>query len=363
MRDATRLQVFDIELLCDQEEYHLGDSISGAIVIEPRHGQIIAKLRVGIHAVVKTSWLNGSGKHHSARSSMHREDSGKQTCHAVHYFDVERSVYENRRASAPSGPDLLKLRNISRLGLTGPEEFPFIFKLPERGAPPSWHGLYGSVRYWIEAVVEVCGKDCFREDVQQGIIIAPSVGDVLPSPLAQVQKFPVAGMACVSSSISASIQPDKPSYQPGETVHLSVSIKNTSPWRVSSRVSLLNAQIFVGKNATQKLIKDVLTQVEGEPIRAGSDATQWTALLRVPANAYASLLDCALIKCQYTAVLRLRVRSVIPQQFEVSVPVVVARRTDLGEDERSVLEADIASGDRTPNDPRKPLAKDLAFVK
>ena len=113
--------------------YHISLHFPEFSVFLSRQGQIISKLRVGIHAVAKTSWLNGSGKyHHSTGVATQHNDSGKQVSHAVHYFDVERSVYESRRASAPSGPDLTKARTSSRIGLMGSEEFPFVFKLPER---------------------------------------------------------------------------------------------------------------------------------------------------------------------------------------------------------------------------------------
>jgi len=62
-------------------------------------------------------------------------------------------------------------------------------------------------------------------------------------------------------------------------------------------------QQFVGKNGVQKLIKDALLTVEGDAVRANSDA-QWTSGLTVPPTAFPSLLDCSVIKCQYTAVVR-----------------------------------------------------------
>ncbi|GAV02088.1 hypothetical protein RvY_12697 [Ramazzottius varieornatus] len=320
MRRTTRLQRFDIELLCDQEEYHLGESIAGALVLAPRPGQMISKIRVGIHGLAKVFWSKSGSASRSSSSTSH-SDHHKSVSNTIHYFDAEESVYENRRASAPSGPDLLR-KIPSRLGLFGPEEFPFVFKLPEKGAPASWVGLYGAIRYWIDATVEVGGGEYFRETISRAVFIMPSPNTV-QDPVVAIHKFPLSRLACVTpAAVVASITTSRFTYSPGETVNLTVNVKNPTPWRISSSLCFMEVQTFLGKKGLSKQIKDVLLKINGEIINAHSDS-EWVSCLTIPPNAVPSVLDCPIIRNSYKAVLRLRIRSLIPHFGETAIPIVV----------------------------------------
>lgn len=212
----------------------------------------------------------------------------------------------------------------------GYHEFRFSFQLPSGGISTSFEGKYGSVRYWLKA--EMDKPWSINPKVKKAFTVISPINinrNEYLMPVENQAEKTLCCWFCLSGPISLHARTDRRGYCPGESIAITADFENLSGRLIIPRATLHQTQTFVagGKSRSRCNKFTIVTGVAIQPGRAASWDSQ---LLKIPAVS-PSIINCALIKVEYSV----RITLQIPGAYNLSVdlPVIigtVAYRTQVG---------------------------------
>ena len=205
----------------------------------------------------------------------------------------------------------------------GSHNFPFCFEL-KGNLPPTFDGIYGQIRYTIEAKITRSHQNKPERKISFEINVSHLLKIDTPSLLTSVQIQKQKTVGCTSAPVTLIVQLPRKGYCVGENIPLTATIQNGSGRRVMIRAKLLQrakykVQEYNKVSSTSKIVSNFATSSFIEQ----RSTQQWSPEnLQIPSNCTQISIDnCDIITVSYA----LLVTVVIPWgiNLKADVPVTI----------------------------------------
>lgn len=152
--------------------------------------------------------------------------------------------------------------------LPGNYAFPFQFPLPPHSLPTSFEGPYGSVRYWLQAVVDRPWRTNLQITSPLCIVERVQIRDpALMEPCVKNDDRMLGWVCCPSGQLYATARIDRSAYCPGQEVRITGHVSNQSGKQViGTEVQLVQKALYKAPHDTTRTVTEkiyVLTNEQG----------------------------------------------------------------------------------------------------
>lgn len=302
-----KVKCFEIVFNDNKTVYYPGQRVSGKVVVDLESDMKMRAVRVYMRGLAKVHWTE-------SRSTTSRLG----TIYTEHY-NAEIEYFFKRQELFGSMADSGEVRTYVWLP-QGHHEFNFSFQLPSGGISTSFEGKYGSVRYWLKA--EIDKPWSFNHNTKRAFTVISPIDINRLEYQAPVENNAEKMLCCwclTSGPVSINARTDRRGYCPGESIAITADFENYSSRPVIPHATLYQTQTFLagGKQRARRYKFTILTGLQIQPGRRAN----WDAqLLKIPAVS-PSILNCCLIKVDYTV----RITLQIPGSYNLSLdlPIVI----------------------------------------
>lgn len=241
--------LFAIALTGDKRVFQPGDTISGVLLLNTNKEINLRGVRVELHGVGHV-----------------RIRSGKVTYARRENYLSFQSILLGR-APFQNGIDV-KLQ-------PGNYNFPFQFPLPVSALPTSFEGTYGSVRYWLDAVVERPWR--IDLNTRTPLVIVERVQTRNPEflePRVKQEDRMLGWPCCPSGQLHTKARIERLAYCPGQEVKISGHVNNESSKTVIGfEAQLVQTVLYKAPEATTRKLTEKLYILNKEQELAPGDQT------------------------------------------------------------------------------------------
>ncbi|RMX52135.1 hypothetical protein pdam_00015160 [Pocillopora damicornis] len=241
--------LFAIALTGDKRVFQPGDTISGVLLLNTNKEINLRGVRVELHGVGHV-----------------RIRSGKVTYARRENYLSFQSILLGR-APFQNGSDV-KLQ-------PGNYNFPFQFPLPVSALPTSFEGTYGSVRYWLDAVVERPWR--IDLNTRTPLVIVERVQTRNPEflePRVKQEDRMLGWPCCPSGQLHTKARIERLAYCPGQEVKISGHVNNESSKTVIGfEAQLVQTVLYKAPEATTRKVTEKLYILKKEQELAPGDQT------------------------------------------------------------------------------------------
>lgn len=292
-------KTFEIEFRDPSKaSYRSGDKVAGRVVVE-----------VSEVTKVKAVRLYGVG---CAKVEYHK---GKQRCRdEIDYLKYEEVLHLDQQPTDAGG--LITLRP----GKT--YEYMFGFELPQPGQlVSSYKGKFGSVEYYVKAVMErpshsggVECKKCF--EVEDPVDVNTLE---LTSPATGAKEKRLTCMFIPDGSVSITAQISRKGFCEGEEISIDAKFENSCSRIVVPKAAIIATHTYLA-NGRKKLFREKISAVRGNHIISGMCDVWQGKSIRVP-RLKPTVLGCNIIHLDYTLMIYMHIPG--SEKLILELPLVI----------------------------------------
>ncbi|XP_023789411.1 arrestin domain-containing protein 4 [Cyanistes caeruleus] len=215
--------------------------------------------------------------------------------------------------SSPTGEENLIL-------LDGRHEFPFSFQLPQEPLVTSFTGKYGSIQYYVKAVLERPAVP--DQSVQTELQVISHIDVSSPALLTPVLRSQEKMVGCwffTSGPVSLSAKIERKGYCNGEAIPIYAEIENCSSRLIVPKAAIFQTQTYLASGKT-KTFRQMVANVRGNHIASGSTDTWNGKTLKIPPVS-PSILDCCIIRVEYSLAVYIHIPGA--KKLMIEMPLVI----------------------------------------
>lgn len=289
--------LFAIALTGDKRVFQPGDTISGVLLLNTNKEINLRGVRVELHGV-------GHVRIRSGKVTYARRENYL----SFHSILLGRAPFQN-------GSDV-KLQ-------PGNYNFPFQFPLPVSALPTSFEGTYGSVRYWLDAVVERPWR--IDLNTRTPLVIVERVQTRNPEflePRVKQEDRMLGWPCCPSGQLHTKAHIERLAYCPGQEVKISGHVNNESSKTVIGfEAQLVQTVLYKAPEATTRKVTEKLYILKKEQELAPGDQTnvELDSLVIPPVQPTTKGFGC--IDISYAIRFKVRVKKAF--NTEIIFPIVI----------------------------------------
>ncbi|KAM4749039.1 arrestin domain-containing protein 4 [Rhinophrynus dorsalis] len=279
--------------------YSAGEAVSGQVVLELTEETQVQSLRLRARGGSFISIMSGRADEGDCLSS-----SGE-----VEYLNEEDTLL-----AVPAGGEEMLIFP------AGKHTVPFSFQLPDGPLVTSFNGKHGRVYYQIMAVLD--RPSVPPQTVHRELRIISHIDVNSPSLFSPVDGSKEEMVGCwffTSGPVSLSAKIGRKGYCNGEAIPIYAEIENGSSRLVVPKAAIYQTQSFLLSGKT-RTYRQMLATVRGNHIASGSTDTWNGKTLMIP-PVTPSILDCNIIKVEYSLVVSIHVPGA--KKLKVELPVVI----------------------------------------
>ncbi|XP_032905942.1 arrestin domain-containing protein 4 [Amblyraja radiata] len=296
---GVRLKSFGIVLDGrDLSSYSSGERVSGQLLLETGVRLPVIQLRLEAKGCARVHW-GGDGPA-TAAAARHRDE--------VVYLQQRQVV---RRAADDEGYFTLQ---------PGKHKFPFSFHLPPGPLVTSFSGKYGSVKYWVTAILErPCGTS---QVVKREFSVTSQIDVNAPYFLASVSKSIEKTIGCwlfTSGPISLSAKIERSGFCNGEAIPIYAEFENCSSRLIMPKAAIFQTQTYLTNEKT-KTFRQIIANVRGNHVASGSTESWNGKSLKIP-PVNPSILDCSIIRVEYSLAVYVHIPG--SKKLMLELPIVI----------------------------------------
>ena len=301
--------VKDIKLLLERFQYSPGSLVEGKLQVTVDKPKKYSNIVVTLLGRAKVRWTEttGSGEHRTETTYSNSET----------YVNLQAVVW--KAENTPDGTLAAATYH-----------FPFSFQLPQT-LPPSYEGLYGQLRYDIEAKIHHSGVINTLLKSKHAIQARLTIDDRSPGvDLLHLHSEPVSAekskrltfFCSNQGSISATVSLPRTGFYPGETIPIGLHINNESSRQIRIASALHRRDTFIASSGKQRLLFKTVARTLSSPLSAGGIFSFEDKNLMVPINIQPTMRSCSCISVEY--VLEVIVRIPWSINMKITIPVAIA---------------------------------------
>ncbi|KAI1235210.1 hypothetical protein IHE44_0002848 [Lamprotornis superbus] len=204
--------------------------------------------------------------------------------------------------------------------LDGRHEFPFSFQLPQEPLVTSFTGKYGSIQYYVKAVLERPAVP--DQSVQTELQIISHIDVSSPALLTPVLRSQEKMVGCwffTSGPVSLSAKIERKGYCNGEAIPIYAEIENCSSRLIVPKAAIFQTQTYLASGKT-KTFRQMVANVRGNHIASGSTDTWNGKTLKIPPVS-PSILDCCIIRVEYSLAVYIHIPGA--KKLMIEMPLVI----------------------------------------
>ncbi|KAG9276661.1 thioredoxin-interacting protein [Astyanax mexicanus] len=292
-------KTFEIEFRDPSKaSYRSGDKVAGRVVVE-----------VSEVTIVKAVRLYGVG---CAKVEYHK---GKQRCRdEIDYLKYEEVLHLDQQPTDMDGSITLRPGNTY--------EYMFGFELPQPGQlASSYKGKFGSVEYYVKAVMErpsqsggaEC-KKCF--EVEEPVDINTLE---LTSPATGAKEKRLTCMFIPDGSVSITAQINRKGFCEGEEISIDGKFENSCSRIVVPKAAIIATHTYLA-NGRRKVFREKISAVRGNHIISGMCDLWQGKSIRVP-RLKPTVLGCNIIHLDYTLMVYMHIPG--SEKLILELPLVI----------------------------------------
>nr|XP_013799114.1 PREDICTED: arrestin domain-containing protein 4-like [Apteryx mantelli mantelli] len=196
-------------------------------------------------------------------------------------------------------PTMRRKGEESLILLDGRHEFPFSFQLPQEPLVTSFTGKYGSIQYYVKAILERPAAPDQSVQTELQVISHIDVNSpALLTPVLRSQEKMVGCWFFTSGPVSLSAKIERKGYCNGEAIPIYAEIENCSSRLIVPKAAIFQTQTYLASGKT-KTFRQMVANVRGNHIASGSTDTWNGKTLKIPPVS-PSILDCCIIRVEYS---------------------------------------------------------------
>ncbi|NXY32560.1 ARRD4 protein, partial [Pomatorhinus ruficollis] len=204
--------------------------------------------------------------------------------------------------------------------LDGRHEFPFSFQLPQEPLVTSFTGKYGSIQYYVKAVLERPAVP--DQSVQTELQVISHIDVSSPALLTPVLRSQEKMVGCwffTSGPVSLSAKIERKGYCNGEAIPIYAEIENCSSRLIVPKAAIFQTQTYLASGKT-KTFRQMVANVRGNHIASGSTDTWNGKTLKIPPVS-PSILDCCIIRVEYSLAVYIHIPGA--KKLMIEMPLVI----------------------------------------
>ncbi|NXC12168.1 ARRD4 protein, partial [Corythaeola cristata] len=204
--------------------------------------------------------------------------------------------------------------------LDGRHEFPFSFQLPQEPLVTSFTGKYGSIQYYVKAVLERPAAP--DQSVQTELHVISHIDISSPALLTPVLRSQEKMVGCwffTSGPVSLSAKIERKGYCNGEAIPIYAEIENCSSRLIVPKAAIFQTQTYLASGKT-KTFRQMVANVRGNHIASGSTDTWNGKTLKIPPVS-PSILDCCIIRVEYSLAVYIHIPGA--KKLMIEMPLVI----------------------------------------
>ncbi|XP_009871754.1 PREDICTED: arrestin domain-containing protein 4 [Apaloderma vittatum] len=206
------------------------------------------------------------------------------------------------------------------LVLDGRHEFPFSFQLPQEPLVTSFTGKYGSIQYYVRAILErPAAPDQSVQTELQVISHIDVSSPALLTPVLRSQEKMVGCWFFTSGPVSLSAKIERKGYCNGEAIPIYAEIENCSSRLIVPKAAIFQTQTYLASGKT-KTFRQMVANVRGNHIASGSTDTWNGKTLKIPPVS-PSILDCCIIRVEYSLAVYIHIPGA--KKLMIEMPLVI----------------------------------------
>ncbi|NXJ02082.1 ARRD4 protein, partial [Psophia crepitans] len=204
--------------------------------------------------------------------------------------------------------------------LDGRHEFPFSFQLPQEPLVTSFTGKYGSIQYYVKAILERPAAP--DQSVQTELQVVSHIDVSSPALLTPVLRSQEKMVGCwffTSGPVSLSAKIERKGYCNGEAIPIYAEIENCSSRLIVPKAAIFQTQTYLASGKT-KTFRQMVANVRGNHIASGSTDTWNGKTLKIPPVS-PSILDCCIIRVEYSLAVYIHIPGA--KKLMIEMPLVI----------------------------------------
>ncbi|NXV48260.1 ARRD4 protein, partial [Uria aalge] len=287
--------------------YCSGDTVSGQVLLELAGPLPLRGLRLEAAGRARVAWSESSG----AVPGAGTWGGGGCGCKPAPRRDRRRERV--LRHGVRPGQESLIL-------LDGRHEFPFSFQLPQEPLVTSFTGKYGSIQYYVKAILErPAAPDQSVQTELQVISHIDVSSPALLTPVLRSQEKMVGCWFFTSGPVSLSAKIERKGYCNGEAIPIYAEIENCSSRLIVPKAAIFQTQTYLASGKT-KTFRQMVANVRGNHIASGSTDTWNGKTLKIPPVS-PSILDCCIIRVEYSLAVYIHIPGA--KKLMIEMPLVI----------------------------------------
>ncbi|XP_067827671.1 arrestin domain-containing protein 4-like [Heptranchias perlo] len=293
--------VFDSEGV---SSYSSGDVVSGQVLLELSDELKLAALRLEAKGCARVNWSDNLAASSAVTGTV-----------APRYREEVVYLQHQQTLRQPTGDQgcFITLQ-------PGKHEFPFSFHLPQGPLVTSFNGKYGSVKYWVTAILE---RPCVPNQIVKREFSVTSQIDVnAPNFLSSVSKSKEKTVGCwffTSGPISISAKIERSGFCNGEAIPIYAEFENCSSRLIVPKAAIFQTQTYLANEKT-KTFRQMVANVRGNHVASGSTESWNGKALKIP-PVNPSILDCCIVRVEYSLAVYVHIPG--SKKLLLELPIVI----------------------------------------
>ncbi|KAM9294198.1 thioredoxin-interacting protein [Gastrophryne carolinensis] len=270
-----KIKSFEMVFTEAEKVYCGGDKVTGKVMVEVAEVTRVTAVKIHACGVAKVLW-----------------SSGPQHCkQEMEYLRYEDTLQMDDQPTDSDGSVLLRPGNRY--------EYKFGFELPQGPLGSTFKGKYGSVKYWVKALLE---RPCHpAQEVRKKFQVADMVDVNTPDLMSPISGKKFKKMTCLfipDGHITMSASINRKGFCEGEDICISADFENTCSRIVVPKAAIIAKHTYLANGQT-KVFTQKLCSVRGNHIISGMTDSWRGKSIRVP-KIKPSILGCNILRVEYS---------------------------------------------------------------
>ncbi|XP_062404267.1 arrestin domain-containing protein 4-like isoform X1 [Sardina pilchardus] len=303
-------QVKTLHIVLTNEErsvYCAGKTVSGHVLVEVSAVTNIKCIKLEVSGLAQVCW--NEGLQQKALLSSSRTPLSHTVKEEIECLSIAQIICEPTAGSE----EWICLS-------AGRHVFPFQFELPTRPLVSSFSGKYGSVRYWMTAVLQ--RPPHHSTTVTRDFTVVGHVDVNSPHLLCPVSKNfekMIGAWIFTSGPVSLQVDIERKGYCNGESIPIYAEIENCSSRLIVPKAVIYQTQTYLSGGKTRSC-RQVMASVRGNHLASGSSDIWNGKPLKIPPVS-PSILNSSIIRVEYSLAVIIQIPGA--RKLEVELPVVI----------------------------------------
>ncbi|XP_043935926.1 thioredoxin-interacting protein [Protopterus annectens] len=268
---SRKMKLFQICFSEPDKTYSSGDKVCGRVLLEVVEVMRVQVVRMQACGVASVQW-------------------SKECKQQVEYLRYDDVLHLEDNSTDVDGSIILRPGN--------KYEFKFGFELPQGPLGTSFRGKFGTVEYWVKALVERPNHPP-HETLQNFEVLEPvdiSTPDLMV-PVSATKEEKVSCMFIPDGQVSVFAKIDRQGFCEGEEICINANFENTSSRIVMPKAAIIAKHTYLANGQT-RVYKQKISRVRGDHIVSGMSDCWRGKSIRVP-KIKPSILGCHILRVEY----------------------------------------------------------------